>query len=76
MKSDVCIRTCSFIHSFIHSNYIKIADKTLPGIVSTVTTERNDKNAEKVSHDAHPEFLNNIRTIKLLSIVEDVRVGS
>jgi len=30
---------------------------------------------QKVSHDAHPEFLNNIRTITLLSIVEDVRVG-
>jgi len=28
------------------------------------------KYAEEVSHDAHLEFLNNIRTIKLLSIVE------
>jgi len=31
---------------------------------------------EKISHNAHPEFSNNIRTIKLLSIVEDARVGS
>jgi len=38
----------------------------LLSVVSTVTTELNDKNAEKVSHDAHPEFLNNICTIKLL----------
>jgi len=35
---------------------------------------------QNVSHDAHPEFLNNTRTIRsiviILSIVEDVRVGS
>jgi len=38
--------------SFIHENYIKIADKTLR---SVVTTDKMIK-MQKVSHDAHPEF--------------------
>jgi len=39
-------------------------------------SKKENEDAQEVSYDAHLEFLYNILTIKLLSIVEDVRVGS